>query len=286
MMTTLVNGQFQDSLAVSDRGLQYGDGIWETILISSSGYPILLEEHLKRLQWGCKVIDLQGLDENLLRQEIAQVIQNTSHLILKIIITRGSGGRGYSSLGLSSPTRLLSLHDIPKNIQYHRDNGICIQHCDTRLSRNAKLSGFKHLNRLEQVLVRNELSDKHQEGIVCDTQGNVIEGTMSNLFLIVDNNTVITPLLDKSGIKGIMRAYIISLLDKKNIDLIERSVAISDVNSAQALFFSNSVIGLWPVRKLESKSFPLEEKSFSADVISYLQDHINKLETHSSPTSD
>jgi len=285
-MTTLVNGQFQDSLAVSDRGLQYGDGIWETILISSSGYPILLEEHLKRLQWGCKVIDLQGLDENLLRQEIAQVIQNTSHLILKIIITRGSGGRGYSSLGLSSPTRLLSLHDIPKNIQYHRDNGICIQHCDTRLSRNAKLSGFKHLNRLEQVLVRNELSDKHQEGIVCDTQGNVIEGTMSNLFLIVDNNTVITPLLDKSGIKGIMRAYIISLLDKKNIDLIERSVAISDVNSAQALFFSNSVIGLWPVRKLESKSFPLEEKSFSADVISYLQDHINKLETHSSPTSD
>lgn len=275
-MTTLVNGQHQDSLAVSDRGLQYGDGVWETILVSFYK-PILLEEHLQRLKKGCEALNLQGLDESLLRNEINHLIKNTQSAILKIIITRGSGGRGYSYRGLHSPTRILSLHDIPPDIQYYRDNGICVQYCKTPLSRHPTLSGFKHLNRLEQVLVRNELLDNHQEGIVCDTDGYVIEGTMSNIFLIRDN-VVITPLLDQCGIKGIMRAYIISLLDKKNIDLIERQVSIEDIWSADALFFSNSVIGLWPVKKLNDTTFRFKSDNFPANTIDYLQQNIKKLE--------
>ena len=275
-MTTLVNGQLQDSLAVSDRGLQYGDGVWETVLISF-GYTILLEKHLSRLQKGCEALNLQGLDVSLLRHEIRYFTQNSDNRILKIIITRGSGGRGYSSHGLCSPTRILSLHDIPSDIYHYRDNGICIQYCKTQLSRNPQLSGFKHLNRLEQVLARNELRDKYKEGIVCDTDNNVIEGTMSNIF-IIRNNTVITPLLDQSGIKGVMRAYIISLLGKKNIRLIEKQVSIDDIQSADALFFSNSVIGLWPVNKIYDKKYAYKDDVFSVDVIGYLQFQIKKLE--------
>jgi len=276
-MTTLVNGQYQESLAVSDRGLQYGDGVWETILISSTGHLILLEQHLKRLKKGCKALNLQGLDESLLRTEIAQFTKNINHSILKIIITRGSGGRGYSYAGLNAPTRILSLHDIPQHIQHYRNKGISVQFCKTQLSHNPQLSGFKHLNRLEQVLARNELSDNHQEGIVCDTANNVIEGTMSNIFLVRDN-TVLTPLLEQCGIKGIMRAYIISLLDKKNIDLIERHISLDDIQSADALFFSNSVIGLWLVKKLNDKAFACHKDTFSINTIRYLQHHIEKLE--------
>ena len=277
-MTTLVNGQLTDSLAVSDRGLQYGDGVWETILISFS-CPILLDKHLERLKWGCRALNLQGLDEALLREEIAYFTKDVEHSILKIIITRGSGGRGYSSQGLSFPTRLLSLHNVPQGIHGYRRHGISVQYCDTRLTHNPQLSGFKHLNRLEQVLARSELSNKNQEGIVCDITGNVIEGTMSNLFL-TSNQKIITPLLDQCGIKGIMRAYIISLLDKKNIDLIERKVSIDDVESADGLFFSNSVIGLWPVAQLNNKTFDYKENTFSSDVIKFLQNSIYKLETH------
>ena len=275
-MTTLVNGQLQDLLAVSDRGLQYGDGIWETVLISS-GHLILLEQHLQRLQKGCEALNLQGLDERVLRREISHFTKNIDNSILKIIITRGSGGRGYSYSGLNSPTRILSLHDIPQGIQQCRDNGICIQYCKTQLSHNPQLSGFKHLNCLEQVLARNELLDNNKEGIVCDTNHNVIEGTMSNIFLI-NKHTVITPILEQCGIKGIMRAYIISLLDKKNIALIKKQVSLDDVQSADALFFSNSVIGLWPVKKLNDKTFTHKDGSFSSTIISYLQHHIKKLE--------
>lgn len=277
--TILVNGCFQDSLPVSDRGLQYGDGVWETVLISS-GNVILLDEHLKRLQWGCRVLNIIGLDEQVLRQEILLLIQNVTQGILKIIITRGSGGRGYSAQGLNSPTRLLSLHSIPETIDDYRHSGVTIQYCNTRLAHNPQLSGFKHLNRLEQVLARSELAHDCQEGLVSDIQGNIIEGTMSNLFLITDQQ-IITPSLSQCGIKGIMRAYIISLLANENIDVIERDISTKDIDHADGIFFTNSVIGLWFVVKFKERCFTYKKESFADSVITYLQENIKALEKKS-----
>jgi 4-amino-4-deoxychorismate lyase len=273
---TLVNGQFKDSLPVSDRGLQYGDGVWETLLISS-GKIILLDEHLKRLQWGCNSLNIIGLDEATLRQEILLISKDISDCILKIIITRGSGGRGYSAQGLNSPTRILSLHNIPNTIDRYRNSGINICNCTTQLSHNPQLSGFKTLNCLEQVLARSELTDDYQEGIVSDIQGHIIEGTMSNLFLIVGEQ-VITPRLTQCGIQGIMRAYIIKLLANKNIDLVERCVSMQDIENADRLFFTNSVIGLWFVTKINNIEFSTPEENHSCKIITYLLSNIIKLE--------
>lgn len=275
----LVNGEFQDSLPVSDRGLQYGDGVWETLLISS-GHIVLLDEHLKRLQWGCRVLNIFGLNEQVLRKEILLISEPIPHAILKIIITRGSGGRGYSAQGLNSPTRLLSLHQRPEHIDVYRKRGITIQSCNTRLAHNPQLAGFKHLNRLEQVLARSELSDDCQEGLVSDTQGNIIEGTMSNLFLIAGEK-IITPSLIQCGIQGIMRAYIISLLDKENIAVIECCVSEKDIENADGIFFSNSVIGLWFVRQFNQRHFSYKKGSFRGDMMTYLQKNIKRLEEKS-----
>ncbi len=277
-MTILVNGQFQDSLPVSDRGLQYGDGVWETILISS-GKLILLDEHLKRLQWGCCSLKIIGLDESALHHEIQLISKNVSHRILKIIITRGSGGRGYSAQGLHSPTRILSLHKPPETIDYYRNSGINIQYCTTQLSHNPQLSGFKTLNCLEQVLARSELGDDYQEGLVSDIDGNIIEGTMSNLFLIVGEQ-VITPLLTQCGIQGIMRAYIISLLANENIELVERPVEKQDIRTADRIFFTNSVIGLWFVTKINSIEISTRKENHDCKIISTLIDNISKLESN------
>ncbi len=275
----LVNGRLQNSLPVSDRGLQYGDGVWETLLISS-GKSILLDEHLERLNWGCRVLKILGLDEKILRQEIAFLTQDISHCILKIIITRGSGGRGYSAQGLNKPTRLLALHKLPENIENYRHNGIKIQYCHTQLTHNSLLAGFKHLNRLEQVLARSELVNDCQEGLVSDIQGNIIEGTMSNVFLILGQQ-IITPSLEQCGIKGIMRAYIISLLAKENIDVIERCVSMQDIDNANGIFFTNSVIGLWFVVKLNERYFEYKKGSFVFTVINNLQKKIRLLEKKS-----
>ncbi len=275
----LVNGRFQNSLPVSDRGLQYGDGVWETLLIIS-GRSILLDKHLERLEGGCRALKIIGLDEKILRQEIAFLTQNISHCILKIIITRGSGGRGYSAHGLNNPTRLLSLHRLPESIENYRHNGITIQYCHTQLAHNSLLAGFKHLNRLEQVLARSELVDDCQEGLVSDIQGNIIEGTMSNVFLILGQQ-IITPSLGQCGIKGIMRAYIISLLAKENIDVIERCVSMKDIDNANGIFFTNSVIGLWFVVKLNERYFDYKQGSFVSTVIIDLQKNIKVLEKKS-----
>ncbi|MCK5902095.1 MAG: aminodeoxychorismate lyase [Cocleimonas sp.] len=268
-MTTWVNGNAQSTLTVSDRGLQYGDGVWETLRIADYR-AILLDEHLVRLRWGCRVLALSGLSEALLRQEISCIIKNTTHGILKIIITRGSGGRGYSSQGIKTPTRILSLHPLPPDIEMYRKTGIQIQYCKTQLSHNPRLAGFKHLNRLEQVLARSELSPNCQEGIVCDIKGNVIEGTMSNLFLFRQQQ-VITPALELCGIKGIMRDYLIRLLQHKKINVIERNVTQEELDTADALIFSNSIIGVWPVIRNTGKNG-------ASDLIHYLQKQIYRLE--------
>ena len=277
-METLVNGKFQDSLPVSDRGLQYGDGVWETLLISS-GKIILLDEHLKRLQWGCHRLKITGLDEALLRQEIQLISNGINDRILKIIITRGSGGRGYSMQGLNNPTRLLSLHSIPKTIDHYRNSGINIQYCATLLSHHPQLSGFKTLNCLEQVLARSELANGYQEGLVSDIHGNIIEGTMSNLFLIVGEQ-VITPLLTHCGIQGIIRNYIMSLLVNENIELIERHVSEQDIKHADRIFFTNSVIGLWFVTKINNVEISTLKENHNCKIISYLKSKISKLESN------
>jgi 4-amino-4-deoxychorismate lyase len=275
-MKTLVNGQFKDSLPVSDRGLQYGDGVWETLLISS-GKIILLDEHLKRLQWGCNRLNIIGLDKTILRQEISLISKDIRNCILKIIITRGSGGRGYSAQGLNSPTRILSLHGIPNTIDHYRNSGINICYCTTQLSHNPQLSGFKTLNCLQQVLARSELTDDYQEGIVSDIRGHIIEGTMSNLFLIIGEQ-VITPRLTHCGIRGIMRAYIVKLLANKNINFVERCVSMQDIENANRLFFTNSVIGLWFVTKINNIEFSTPEENHSCKIITYLLSNIIKLE--------
>ena len=273
-----MNGVSQHTLPVSDRGLQYGDGVWETVLVSSCQL-ILFKAHLQRLRWGCRVLKLVGLDEEALKQEVHQLSQSITYGIIKIIITRGSGGRGYSAQGLNAPTRIVSLHPLPEAISLYRQKGINIQYCQSQLSHHPQLSGFKHLNCLEQVLARSELANDCQEGIVSDIQGNIIEGTMSNLFLII-GDSVITPLLTQCGIKGIMRAYIFDLLNKKNIILIEREVSMKDVNKADGIFFTNSVIGLWFVKTFNGKSFSWHDQHYATHVVTYLQSSIDVLENN------
>lgn len=278
-MKTLVNGIYQDTLPVSDRGLQYGDGVWETLLIRSSRI-ILLEEHLERLLLGCKKLKIKGLDLEALRNEISEITSNFSDGILKIIITRGSGGRGYSPAGLHSPSRILSLHSLPSNFESYRKAGIHVQMCETQLSHQPLLAGFKHLNRLEQILAKSEISPENQEGIVCDFQGNIIEGTMSNIFLVIAGE-IFTPKLELCGIKGIMQQSVIRYLSSINIEVIEKTIAIQELDRAEGLFFTNSVIGFWPAKKLNQTTFMNKNNKFINDLYQKVLTHIEFLEKQS-----
>ncbi|MEI6708207.1 MAG: aminodeoxychorismate lyase [Methylococcales bacterium] len=246
----LVNGINQPHIGISDRGLQYGDGLFETLTVNN-GKPVFLTQHLNRLINGCQRLQLPAPDTNLLRAEIQQLCQNTKQAVLKIIITRGSGGRGYRQPDDIHSTRILSLHPFPVYPDSYAQ-GITARFCNTRLGLNPTLAGMKHLNRLEQVLARAEWNDDSvQEGIMLDINNRVIEGTMSNLFYR-KNNQLYTADLTQSGVAGIIRGIIIN-----HESVIEHHFTQDELLDADEVFVCNSVIGLWSIKQLTHRTFAI-----------------------------
>lgn len=250
----LVNGARKQHIEISDRGFQYGDGLFETIEVRN-GQPVFLDRHLKRLTAGCHRLHIPCPDPGLITAEAFELCKGSNLAVLKLIVTRGSGGRGYRQPDLIQPTRVLSLHPYPDYPAAYREQGIVARFCDTRLGLNPSLAGIKHMNRLEQILARAEWNDPAiQEGIMLDINDHIIEGTMTNLFY-VKNGSVYTAPLSQSGIAGIMRGIIIEILSNNKISIIEKWFDKNEFLLADEIFASNSIIGLWPISQIENKHF-------------------------------
>jgi 4-amino-4-deoxychorismate lyase len=250
----LLNGQPASTLDLHDRGLHYGDGLFETIAVDR-GEPLLWPQHMARLLEGCRRLRLPPPDTDLLRSEAGQVLAGAGRATLKILITRGSAGRGYRAPRDAQPTRLLMRFPWP---DYPVDNGrtgVVVRLCETRLARNPALAGLKHLNRLEQVLARGEWDDPGiAEGLMLDTGGCLIEGTMSNVFLVRAGGLV-TPALDACGVAGVMRARVLEAAASLGIPCATADLTPADAEAADALFLTSSLIGLWPVRQLGERRY-------------------------------
>ena len=254
-----VNGVAEDALAgtlkVSDRGLQYGDGVWETIAVRDGAIKQLVA-HLQRLQQGLSTLAIEGVDVELLELEIRGLVDTDESCIIKIIITRGSGGRGFKYEASMNPTRIISKHPLPVYPENYYEEGVSLTLCNnTRLPHNPRLAGFKKLGCVEQVLARSEFQDDFQEGLVRDYDDAIIEGTMSNLFVITTNQTIVTPDLQACGVAGIARSCIIEKLQKMDVELKITKITLDDVMTAEGLFMSNSIIRLWPVKEFKGRTY-------------------------------
>lgn len=234
-----------DHVDPADRGLAYGDGLFETMRVHRGEIP-WLDAHLQRLQRGAQRLGIAPPDEALLRAEIAAMCAHRDAVVLKLIVTRGVGGRGYAPPLHPEPTWMLSLHDAPPPMQ-----SVGIVWCETAFADQPALAGIKHCNRLEQVLARREVAAASaDEGLMCDATGNVVSATSANLF-IHDGNGWCTPKVDRSGVAGICRDWLLrhahvreAVLDR---DAVERSSAI---------FLCNAVRGILPVRRLDAREWP------------------------------
>jgi 4-amino-4-deoxychorismate lyase len=256
----LINGEFKDHIPVTDRAFQYGDGLFETLTVVD-GHPVFWDQHWDRLQSGCRRLNIPVPDAELIYSEAKSLCERQPTAVLKIIITRGSGGRGYRQPDCITPTRVLSIHPYPDYPRSYREQGIVARFCNTRLGINPSLAGIKHLNRLEQVLARGEWNDGSiQEGIMLDSNDQVIEGTMTNLFYI-KNDTLHTPSIAQAGIAGIMRGIILNLAPGLGLPTIEHFYAKKELFSADEVFVCNSIIGIWPVTKIEEHAFPVGPKT-------------------------
>ena len=261
-LQSLVNGQQAEHISIRDRGFQYGDGCFETVRILFKK-PILWSEHLKRLKYACKTLQL-SVNFDLLKSEVAQLIRvnKATNVILKIIITRGEGGRGYAPAVQSDCTRILQLIDY---VAPSTSSGARVVVCRHRLSSNSFLGGIKHLNRLDQVLASAQIPADCDEGLCMDEAGYVIEGCRSNLLFAIDNKLV-SPDLSKSGVEGVMLDHLIDEFGVKGIAVIRRTISMSELKKADEILLCNSVFGVWPIAEIlnEDWRITLKEKPFTA----------------------
>lgn len=261
----LINGKVQAGLAIDDRGLQYGDGVFETISVAEAG-PLCLAEHFARLREGCERLSIPPPALPVLRAEVALVSSVSSSspgstpssspgAVVKIILTRGEGGRGYAPPAKASPNRIVALYPWPAYPPEHASAGVRLRFCQRRYGINPALAGIKHLNRLEQILARAEWQDQAiAEGLVMDLHDNVIEGTMSNFFMVKDN-TLLTSDLHACGVRGVIRQKIIGLASGLGLAVHEQAISQALLLQADEIFLCNSLIGVWPARMLADRPF-------------------------------
>ncbi len=252
----IVNGEQSRCIDVSDRGFQYGDGLFETIEVRN-GKAVFFDRHWRRLQAGCERLSIPCPALEIIAGEIQALIADVPLAVLKINITRGSGGRGYAQPDPVQPGRVISLHPFPDYPASYRELGIKVRFCQLRLSLNPLLAGLKHMNRLEQVLARREWHNTDiQEGLLMDLDDHVIEGTMSNIFIVRDK-FLFTPLLDVNGVAGIIREIIMQAAQQFDLTARQRHLSCQDILQADEAFVTNSIIGLWPIKQIDSRDIPV-----------------------------
>ncbi len=256
MTRILVNGREGELLDPADRGLQYGDGLFETIAVQD-GRPRFLEWHFERLAKGAARLGLSLPDTALLRAEIAALCPE-QHGVIKLIVTRGAGARGYRPPRRPEPNRVVAASPWPDWEPAAWLDGVRLGWCRTRLGRNPALAGIKHLNRLEQVLARAEWDDgRMDEGLMQDEQDQVISGTQSNLFARIADRWV-TPALDQCGVAGVMRRAFRNWTAEQGDPVIERALPAAELAEATAVALTNALIGAWPVREFAGRRLWLD----------------------------
>jgi 4-amino-4-deoxychorismate lyase len=272
-----VNGVIGAQVSPLDRGFAYGDGVFETCKILHGKIP-LWKLHKERLLKSCEKLAIP-VAIDLLEAQLANVMSSVvttdiENAIVKITVTRGQGGRGYRIPDSVEPTIVIGIFPAADYPQSYFSEGVVVRLCRQRLSCNSSVAGLKHLNRIEQVLARAEWQDDSiAEGIMLDTNGNLIEAVFSNIFL-VKNGKLFTPDLSEAGVAGVMRRFIIeTLAPRASLKVHIKMLTLRDLTDADAVFLCNSIYGVWPVQKL----FGEQEFSFNPDTITLnLQQLLNK----------
>jgi len=254
----LVDGLAVDRVPALDRGLAYGDGLFESIRLVGTIAP-LWSRHMQRLMMSCERLRLPLPDVELLWREALLVAQGMPESVVRITLTRGVGERGYAPSSSVAPMRIVAAFAPPPS----RPGALRMRVCDIRLSEQPLLAGMKHLNRLEQVLARAEWNDPAiAEGVLCDGRDRVISATMANLFARVDGNWL-TPALGRCGVAGVARAEVLAACPQIRVG----ELSLDALRGASEVFLSSSVRGILPVGSLEGRDY------VAGDMTRRLQQH-------------
>lgn len=249
-----IDGRPAEALPLTDRGLHYGDGLFETMAVRDDRIR-RLPLHLERLTEGCARLRMPMPDATQIQRELARAAEGQSRAVLKLMLTRGSGGRGYRLPEQPKVTRVLLRYPWPDYPTDWSHEGIELRICTTRLGENPALAGLKHLNRLEQVLARSEWSEGAVEGLMLDAGGRVVEGTMTNLFASPAEGGLVTPDLGRSGVAGVTRRHILARAKAEGLQVEVRDMGLDEFLANREIFVCNSIAGVWPVNRIGTRHY-------------------------------
>ena len=266
-----VNGCAVAQVSALDRGLHYGDGLFETIACTS-GRARLLDLHLERLGEGCRRLGIGLRDPGDMRRELVALAAQAPRAVIKLLVTRGGAvARGYAVSGAESATRIVLRYAWPAEDPQLAREGIRVRTATTRLGENPALAGLKHCNRLEQVLARREWTDPTiADSLMYSSAGALVSGTMTNVF-IVRNSRLETPRLDRCGVAGVMRRTVLQAAGVAGIAAQECTLQAADLQTAEEVFLTNALIGIHPVREVDGAP------RVAGPVTRGLQEHLARL---------
>jgi 4-amino-4-deoxychorismate lyase len=250
----LVNGVEGAGISTDDRGLQYGDGLFET-MGAANGKVLRLDLHLARLAEGCHRLGMPTPSSDVIAAECARVLEGLGSAVVKLIVTRGPGPRGYPPPPEPKLTRIV-VSNAQQVSEAEAARPLIVRVCETRLGRNPRLAGIKHLNRLEQVLAGAELREPLvDEGIMRSTDDRIVCGTAANLFM-VRKGRLLTPQISDCGVSGVMRESVLRAAANLGLDVEVGDFTLADLERADEFFLTNAVRGIRPVGVVEGvKSF-------------------------------
>jgi 4-amino-4-deoxychorismate lyase len=237
-----------DAWPADDRGVAYGDGVFETMRACDGELP-WWDRHWARLVHGAARLRLPLPDPVQVRREAAAALDGGGG-VLKLLVSRGPGGRGYAPPTGTVPLWQLSTHPLPERPP---GKGLALRWCETRLAVQPLLAGIKHCNRLEQVMARAEWESgaldpaQVQEGLMRSVDGDVVCATAANVFVLRDGRWL-TPLIDRCGVAGVCRAWVMQAVDAE-----ETRLQVVDIETADSVFLCNAVRGILPVARLDAR---------------------------------
>lgn len=257
-LTTLIDGVAADRLSVLDRGLHFGDGVFETIACLG-GRPRFLSLHLERLAQGCRTLGFAPPASQALREEVERLAAAADRAIVKLIVTRGPAVvRGYGVSGRERATRVAIRYPWPVEESALQQQGVSVRVAAMRLGENPALAGLKHCNRLEQILARSEPEDAPTaEALMLSQSGRLICGTMTNVFLVdgpAQSPRLRTPAIDLCGVAGVMRRVVLREAARAGIAASECALWPADLEGAAEVFLTNARVGIWPVARLARRT--------------------------------
>jgi len=251
----IVNGQQGNSIHAMDRSAMYGDGVFRTLRMRAGRVHCWPAQYVK-LDADCRALAISCPSQSLLEQDIGLLAHDTPDCVVKIVVSRGEGGRGYT-VPDGSPNRVVLSFPLPQYPAHFWQAGIKLHVCALRLGHQPRLAGIKHLNRLENVLARMEWRDPETpDGLLLDAEDHVVEGTMTNVFMR-QGKALFTPDLSACGVAGLQRERILKFAPQCGLMPEIRKIDLPTLLQADEVFVCNSVIGLWPVRQIGDQPLPL-----------------------------